>query len=294
SGKVVSISLDVVSRETGRRVKTALAQLKISRLDGAAMLHLLAACEEGMFEAQLSPTKLKRAKTKKDLSNEEWEILSLFMFDANLVAETSAPDGFENVIFAGRLTSLEEYDPDTGELIGEELSETPPEFELFVRTGDRLPVEYGAMFLQHVDMDEVAHTDREKMDLLTWILEQSVQNLELQAELSKTRRRLEEIEAVLVQKERTIEEMESDYKTILRDMEDRFFQVLQSKKRKIAELEGDKVEDFGTLNQSYKERQKSNLKILHLEDIIVGEEHKKYGERSPKRDRKTRPMKRAP
>lgn len=286
-GKVVSISLDVVSRETGRKVKTGLAQLKIIP-SKEGILYFLAACEEGMFEARFSTSKLKKAKMKLDLQDEEWEKITAYVFNANLIEENQAPLGFENVILSGRLTSLEEYDTKTGELVGEELSSIPPDFEISVRTNGMLSIEYGLISLQYKDMDDLTETERSGMNLLTWILDMAKQLEYVQSELFQKERLLKETQAILVEKERAIDEMESDYKTILHDMEDRFFQVLESKKRKISELEGENHETFSLWNENYKQKQKSNLKILNLEDIVLGEEDKKYGERRVRRARKPR------
>ncbi|KAF8001314.1 hypothetical protein HF325_003815 [Metschnikowia pulcherrima] len=224
TSRVVSISLDVISRDSGRKVKTSRAQLRIEKTH-EDVLRLLTACEEG------------------------------------------------------RLISLEDYDPETGVLVGDELSEIPPELQLSVRTSDVLSVEYGRILLQHIDAENLTETDREGTNLLAWIEENVSQMGVVQAELFDKKRQLRDFEAVMAEKQRMIDEMETDYRTILNDVEDRFFQVLESKKRRIAQLEGENPEDFALLNEKYKRRQKSNLKILNLEDIIVGEKDRKYGER---------------
>ena len=278
TSRVVSISLDVISRDSGRKVKTSRAQLRIEKTH-EDVLRLLTACEEGMFEARFTASKLKKAKVNQDLSEEKWENITKYLFHANVLDEVTAPAGYENVSITGRLISLEDYDPETGVLVGDELSDIPPELQLSVRTSDVLSVEYGRISLQHIDAENLSETDREGTNLLAWIEENVSQMGIVQAELFDKKRQLRDFEAVMAEKQRMIDEMETDYRTILNDVEDRFFQVLESKKRRIAQLEGENPEDFALLNEKYKRRQKSNLKILNLEDIIVGEKDRKYGER---------------
>ncbi|KAM9901349.1 hypothetical protein OXX79_004594 [Metschnikowia pulcherrima] len=278
TSRVVSISLDVISRDSGRKVKTSRAQLRIEKTH-EDIPRLLTACEEGMFEARFTASKLKKAKVNQDLSEEKWENITQYLFHANVLDEITAPAGYENVTITGRLISSEDYDPETGVLVGDELSERPPELHLSMRTSDVLSVEYGRISLQHIDAENLSETDREGTNLLAWI-EENVSQMEfVQAELFDKNRQLRDFEAVMAEKQRMIDEMETDYRTILNDIEDRFFQVLESKKRRIAQLEGENPEDFASLNEKYKRRQKSNLKILNLEDIIVGEKDRKYGER---------------
>ncbi|GEQ72239.1 hypothetical protein JCM33374_g5926 [Metschnikowia sp. JCM 33374] len=285
NGKVISISLDVFSRSTERKVKTASAQVKVVWENEGQVLYLLAACEEGMFEGRFTSSKIKKAKVKQDLRNDDWEDIMSYLFNSNLMEEKCAPAGFDNVTLKGRLTSSEEYDAATGELIGDDLSSLPPDFELSVRTDDLLAVEYGSMMLRYKDVEESPDSDRASMNLLNWISEITQQMQVLQGEFFERKRRLEEAEAIIIEKNRAIEEMESDYKTILHDIEDRFFQVLQSKKRKIAQLEGDSPERFDMLNENYKDRQKSNLRILKLEDIVIGEGNKNSTGSGQKRKR---------
>ncbi|KAM9886107.1 hypothetical protein OXX69_013858, partial [Metschnikowia pulcherrima] len=82
-----------------------------------------------------------------------------------------------------RLISSEDYDPETEVLVGDELSEIPPELHLSVRTSDVLSVEYGRISLQHIDAENLTETDREGTNLFAWIEENVSQMGIVQAEL---------------------------------------------------------------------------------------------------------------
>lgn len=282
-GKFETIPLTIILRETGSTVKETFMLLRISHALESRFVHVIAACEEGVFDAQLSRPKIKRGKTKADLSEENWLSITNTLFNDDFLSETALPKEFENVYFVGKLTSLEQYDEVTGDLIGDELADEVPEFELSICSKGILLVIYGSFKLSLRSTEGLMGMERQKYDILQWVQWQTEQIKELKTKLLDSDRRAGDQEQIATIKEDEIKEMTNDYKSIILDLEDRFFQVLESKKRKIRELEGDDSSDLELLNLEYKKRNAQNLNIVNIEDIVLGDAHTEI--RKPQRKR---------
>lgn len=271
SSRIVSIPLVVILRNENKEVKQTEAQLRITPIGNT--VRLIAACQEGVFEKELTETSIRNGKDKTDLQESEWLGLT-----SSLLGNAALSFVSHRAILWGKLISLEEYDPHTGSLLGDELAEEAPEFELSIRTEGVLPITYGLFLLKFVNVEEISPEDRAEYDMLTWVGFQARKTKQLLEKLQETQNKLQEYERTLSVKEHEIEEMTSDYKLIIRDLEDRFFQVLNSKKRRIFELEGNGncKEALESLNLVYEERNALNLHHIKVEDILSGDSYKNY------------------
>lgn len=285
-GKFETIPLTIILRKTGSTVKETFMLLRISHALESRFVHVIAACEEGVFDAQLSRPKIKRGKTKADLSEDNWLSITNALFSDDFLGETALPNEFENVNFMGKLTSLEQYDEVTGDLIGDELADEVPEFELSICSKGILLIIYGSFKLSLRSTDGLMGEERQKYDVLQWVQWQTEQIKELKTKFLKSDKHARDQEKIATIKEDEIKEMTNDYKSIILDLEDRFFQVLESKKRKIRELEGDDSSDLDLLNLEYKKRNAQNLNIVNIEDIVLGDAHTEIKKPQRKRIKK--------
>lgn len=270
-GHFETIPLTIILKLTGATIKQSFMLLRISHTPDSKLVHVIAACEEGVFDTQLSRLKIKRGKRKSDLSEEKWLSITNCLFKDDLLATTTLPKEFENVVFIGKLTSLEQYDEVTGDLIGDELAEEVPEFELVICSKGILLVTYGSFELPLRATDELTSVERNEYDVLQWVRWQTDQIKELKTKFLEADTRAREQEQIATIKENEIQDMTKDYKFIILDLEDRFFQVLESKKRKIRELEGSDSSDLEVLNLEYKRRNAQNLNVVNIEDIEMGD-----------------------
>lgn len=278
--RIISIPSSVTNRKTNEVVKDAVVQLKIHRLDEKAELQIVVACEEGIFLQAFSQEALKNCKTKPDLDQQIWMLILDTLLQVNLFAQTSLPTKYSTVTLQGKLYSLENYDPETGQLNGDDLCEEPPEFELYVKTEGRLPVTLGMMVIPNKDPENCTN---DETDMLLWLLIASHQIELLRQSLLVCNKELQMHKDIANIKEQEIKEVTSDYQMILTDLQDRFFQVLNEKKKKILQLEGNPFTGLDILNSRYKERSKLNLNRVNIEDIVIGEGSKQYGERKKRK-----------
>lgn len=235
-----------------------------------------------MFETTLSSTKLKRAKGKSDLSDDDWNLITQAVFSDNIHEEVDLPEKYRNIVVGGRLSSLEEYDSETGDLIGEELAEDIPELELQVKSDGVLSVTFGSFNVPFRASDSLARAERAEGDLLLWIRMMSEQIDGLRKKLFEAEKDLVTSRQIVDVKEQEIEETNSDYKEIIRDLEDRFFQVLNSKKERIWELEERDPDELKYLNEKYIKSNEMNLNRVNVEDILIGEEDRRYAAKKRK------------
>lgn len=269
-GKFENIPLTVIDKNSGNVVKEDVVLIRIRDIPDLSLIHVTAACQEGVFDTQLSRLKLKRAKTKADLSEEVWLTITSALLNSDISSEARLPAGYEDVVLMGKLISLEQYDPETGELVGDELADDAPEFEISICSKGVLSVTYGTFQLPLRSVEEADVSERKEFDILRWVQLQTAQMQELRKQLSVERARAAEQEQIAKIKEREIRNMDRDYQLILLDLEDRFYQVLNSKRRRIRELEGNDTSDLDLLNVTYRKRNATNLNHVNIEDIALG------------------------
>lgn len=284
SGRIITVPVTIVDRNSEKVVKEASAQVRI--YPDKAQLHLLAACEEGLFEARMSSAKVKRAKSNQELSAPDWLAIQNALFSSDVFEDAALPEKYQNAVLAGRLISLEQYDAETGDLIGEDLSDELPEFELQIKTEGVLSVTYGTFTLPFKSTEDLSRQERAEGDLLRWMLLMGKQIEQLRERLFSAERSLGVLKDVVGTKEREIEELTSDYQLIIRDLEDRFFQVVNSKRERIWELEGNDKDDLKHLNEKYLKKNETNLNRVTIEDIIIGDEDQRYALQKRKKAQK--------
>lgn len=285
-GRIITVPLDVYRRENEEYIKTSQLQVKIQNkvADGEKSYSLLFACQEGIYGSELSPVKIKRCKSKKDIGDSEWLQLFESLFTEDLLADDGGPEGFETAEIAGKLDSLENYDPETGELTEGDLADEAPALTIFIRSRGKLSVEYGSFQAQVKEAEEDDLEGKREIDILNWVLLQSNQ-LKLMAErLRGTDRELKEAKEDAKDTEEEIKQTIDDYNLILRDLEDRFYQVLNAKRQKILELLGDDMEDLKHLNETFEVNNRTNLNRVRIEEIIKSEGFKAFEEKEKERE----------
>lgn len=273
--RIKTVDITVINKLTKSTIKNASAQLKIEWQEDTQLLKLVVACEEGIFSLQYTKSDLIARKLKADLDNEVWRQTLEFLFDADVFHEIKLPQENSNVVLQGKLYSMDAYD-ESGQLLKDELCEEIPSFELYVQTKGFLSVALGMIPLDYRDPDSCS---ADEADMLSWLLIATKQIELLRNELFKARLTSETFEKISAIKESEMAELTSDYKLIIRDFQDRFFQILQSKKQRIRELEGDSGVNLQDLNHGYVERSKLNLNRVNIDDIEIGDESKEYGKK---------------
>lgn len=284
--RIITIPIDVIKRQTSQTIKNASAQLKIRQLSAQNSLELVVACEEGLFSGVYDNHTFSKFKTNSDLKDELWLSMLESLLNVNLFKQEDLLADYSNVVLRGRLYSLESYDVVNGQLLDTDLSQEAPEFELHVKSEGVLSVIFGAIPIQGIDPDSCLNDD---YDMLAWILIATSQIDSLRASLFKFKEEFQAYKVIAEVKEREVVELNADYQLILSDLQDRFFQVLNEKKIKIQELEGDSVSNLELLNNDYVKRSKLNLNRVNIEDIVINKESMQYKE---KRKRKlVKPLK---
>lgn len=286
NGKFETIPLTVVQKETEEVIKETVILLRIRNILDSNLIHIIAACEEGVFDTQLSKLQIKRAKSKADLNEDKWLSITKALLSDNIFNDPQLPEGYENVILVGKLVSLEQYDTETGDLLGDELADEVPKFELGVCSKGVLSVTYGTFVLPFRATDEVKSAERKDYDILQWVQLQTMQIKTLQKRLFEANMQSEEQKEIAKIKEDEIRDMTKDYELIILDIEDRFFQVLNRKRRKIRELQGEDTSDLDLLNITYKKRNATNLNHVNIEDIALSNAHKEINKVKPKREKR--------
>lgn len=290
SGQIRTIPLSVVTR-SGEAVKESTAQLRVSSSQkGTSTVY--AACEEGVFEVQLTSTRIRRAKDKEDMDVEQWIAITLVLLNDDVYSELQLPSNYENVELRGKLVSLEIYDSVTGDLVSEELAEEVPEFTLYIKSKGILLVTYGSFQIPFKVLDEATRDEKSEVDMLNWILLQSEHIRSLQERFVKATKELADVKTLLNDKENEVKELTSDYELIIRDMEDRFYQVLNSKRQRIWELEGKDPNILDDLNLEYVRKNETNLNRVNVEDIKIGDTYKEYATVEVKMEKKRHTKKR--
>lgn len=285
-GRIITVPLDVYRREDGEYIKTSQLQvnIQIKETDGEKYYSLLFACQEGIYGSELSPVKIKRCKSKKDIDESEWLQLFESLFTDDMLAEDGRPEGFENAEIAGKLDSLENYDSKTGELTEGDLADEAPALTVFIRSRGKLSVEYGSFQAQVKEADGDDLEGKREIDILNWVLLQSNQLKQLAKRLRDTDRELKEAKEDAKDTEEEIKQTIEDYNSILRDLEDRFYQVLNAKRQRILELLGDDTEDLKHLNETFEVKNRTNLNRVRVEEIIKGEGFKAFEEKEKERE----------
>lgn len=276
-----TVPLTVIQKQNGSTIKTITTPLRILEA-GKDAVRVIAACQEGIFETVLSRLKIKQAKTNLLVNNEEWSAIVASLASTGL-DELELPEKFENLVLSGKLISLEQYDTN-GELKGDELADEVPQFELSVCSDGLLRVVYGVFKLEFQAMEEKSHT--KDYDLLEWVQLQTRMTEDLRVKLREAEERAKEEQEIAKVKEDEIKDMTEDYRSILHDLQDRFFQVLHSKKQRIRELEGNDNSDLDLLNFEYKKRNRDNLNHVNIEDIMLEGAHLEIENKRPRLARK--------
>lgn len=266
--RIFTVPLDIYNKRNGDFIKCAEAQVKVNTDSEADTTAVVVACQEGIFGAVLTTTKIRRCKTNTDLSDARWhELFSQCLGFSDAVSS--------DVEARVRLDSYERYDSH-GDLIGDELAAEEPQMELAIRTVGTLLVVYGKIALQLKSAEDASKQELADMDLLQWI---SIQCKQLSEEQKKNRNMQEANERIRLEvecKEREIKETINDYTAILKDLENRYYQVLNSKRRKIFELEGIDQRELDPLNETFKKKNEHNLDSVTVDDILRGEGFKAF------------------
>lgn len=285
-GRIITVPLDVYQRENDQFIKSSQLHIKIQNheVDGKKSYSLLFACQEGMYSSDLSPTKVKRCKSKKDIDEELWTEMFERLFDDNVMAGDIEVEPHESVEIAAKLESLESYDSNTGELTDGDLADDPPTLTIMIRSKGKLSVEYGSFQAQVREVDSQDNETKRELDILNWVLLQSNQITQLVKKIEASENELRKLREDNQAKDEEIKQTTDDYNTILRDLEDRFYQVLNAKRQKILELLGDGEDDIKHLNETFEVKNRTNLNRVRVEEIIKGEGFKAFEEKQQEKD----------
>lgn len=285
-GRIITVPLDVYQRENDQFIKSSQLHIKIQNheVDGKKSYSLLFACQEGMYSSDLSPTKVKRCKSKKDIDEKLWTEMFERLFDDNVMAGDIEVEPHESVEIAAKLESLESYDSNTGELTDGDLADDPPTLTIMIRSKGKLSVEYGSFQAQVREVDSQDNETKRELDILNWVLLQSNQITQLVKKIEASENELRKLREDTQAKDEEIKQTTDDYNTILRDLEDRFYQVLNAKRQKILELLGDGEDDIKHLNETFEVKNRTNLNRVRVEEIIKGEGFKAFEEKQQEKE----------
>lgn len=279
--RIFTVPLDIYRSKDGAFIKHAEAQVKTVSID-TNNLRVVVACQEGIFGVDLSKTKIRRCKSKEDLEDEDWINIC---FGVLLNNTEGLQRSLETIECRVHLDSSEQYDEKTGELLNEELAEEEPRAELEIGSTGILLVLYGKFELILSNSDGTQQ-EKDDADLLKWISLQSRHTRKLEQDNEKVRGQVKDLQLVVDCKEREIKETISDYDFIIKELENRYFQVLNSKKKKIFELEGISTKKLDPLNEKFKRDNEHNLNRVTVNEILQGDGFKALEQRQREKRRR--------
>lgn len=296
-GDIVSVPLEVEDAQSHKLIKES--TLYVHSVVEDDILSMTTLITEGTFQVKLDRAhRLGVRKIKNELldSDEKWDTILLDLLAGK---NSGIADGL--VIVGRYLTNSKNYDED-GEYI--EVDEDEDEdggcggeggrLSIAIKTSNvRIPVTLGSVGIDRLSEEEMVGKD--ETNFLNW-LDLLIKN---HRESNDRVRELREANKKLVQERdyyrKEVNLAASESNNILKDFEYKFYKVLNAKKDKIWELEGNAGGDpLEGLNAKYVEENEFNLNNTELDlatipgalrDELVDKKRRKDAEKGKKRRR---------
>lgn len=302
SGKIFSVPLNIDQAATKKTLFKTRISLHVSKAPDEAtksgnsklggIRSVVAICSEGTFYTILTDDtilSMRKNRQRHKFADDKWLELvkEMFSFDDELLRTENGMDNFQ--VIATLITS-NEYDLDLKKLAdNEEISES--NLTVSIQTNDKIPVTIGSFTLDAIDefQDSMnanpSHELREQeFDVFSWLDVLGDQNERLKQIVKKLTSNNNSLATERDFKTKEIQQIISEHDVIINDLQDKFYQVLNSKKAKIWELEGKDTNDLDYLNEKYVEEQKLNLNHISIDkDKIPDKLDSVYLSRNKKR-----------
>lgn len=260
-GTIKAIPLEIYRREgqeNASPIKRSVLYLHVVEVGGKLLVS--GSCLEGNFNALLSPEVVERAQLREKYTSEEWRSIV-----QELLLKTAIRGIQAQLDIIARIKTDYIYDEITKELQMEESQDTdlePPELSLLVTTRGKFPITMGTLFLANIDtLEEEVITEvvDQERNVYNWLELMAAQYSDAAAkesflELENAKLRLQKDTLLL-----ELDTLAASYERTIADLNDKFLQVLNSKKERIFQLENHQNDPLELLNLRYISDNKMNL-----------------------------------
>lgn len=288
-GTIRKIPLKVEVESTGRSFKSRMF-LYISQVkDG---ISIGAMHDEGTFQTTLTKSgiqKLRQKKQAQKYGEGVWEDVVRDLFgDYQRTKEA------KELQITGRLLTANDYDIEKKELIEDDVVEGSKVW-INIETTSKLPITVATFQLRAIDPEEdVEGFDPRGFQVLNWLdalCEQNERLRRIVATLTAERELLTEERDFKTQE---LNDIADEQQRVIEDLQDKFYQLLNSKKARIWELEGRDPHELDGLNQKYIEENKLNFNHMEvitgdiadeLDEVYVKKRQQPGGDRKGKKKR---------
>ncbi|EGW30442.1 uncharacterized protein SPAPADRAFT_157476, partial [Spathaspora passalidarum NRRL Y-27907] len=245
-GTIVRIPLSVVDKETSGTIKSCPLWLHVSPATYKASndpkfvnVSITAVYQEGYFHTTITKDVIGNIFRKSSgIESEDYYsvITSLFPLDLETLIEVNSEESYKELSLSAKLVaSSSDYDENQDIL---ELGDSDPNKQgitITIKREGKLTVTVGSIDLPGIEFDKYDYL-QEEGDLFNWLSLYNHQNKLLLDNLRDSKVEVETLkqENYLLEKNSSIAKKDFDY--IIKDVESRFYQVLDSKKDKIWEL----------------------------------------------------------
>lgn len=271
SKTAINGTIKAVPLEIHRRADSSDSLIKRSTLyihvvrDGERLL-VSGSCLEGNFNAVLAPEDVEKAQLRGDHTREEWaQIVD------RLLLKTAIQDPHQELAIIARIRTDYSYDDTTTELVMDESQDADlpsPDLSLVVTTRGKFPITVGTLRLANIDtLEEDGLTDivERERNVYNWLELMTAQY----AQATKREVGLETENLKLLLEKDTLklelDNLAAAYELIIADLNDKFLQVLNSKKQRIFQLENHQQDPLEHLNLRYISDNKMNLDHMTID-----------------------------
>lgn len=198
--------------------------------DDGVRIHAL--FDEGTFYCELTLAQIEELRNGKDEStSHEW---TQFV--------TQALTGAGPLKLSGVLETTNRYDVHSHKLLDEEVDDL--QLTVSIQSGARVPVRLGTFAMAPL------HDDSEQQDVFTWLEDAVSMNETIKHKLEQCEQQRDQLKQEVAAREEEVRVADMDHRRILDDLQDKFYQVLTSKKMRIWQLEGRNPDELARLNET--------------------------------------------
>lgn len=249
NGNVVSVPIIIEDSESLEFIKRSTLFIHVSKAEYESEsedpnfinMSLTAGYEDGTFHYTLTKKSISgvfrtRAASNENIEEEEYAsvIQELFPLDNEDVLEQERK--YPNLQLSVKISAKAEYyDAETKELIEEDNDPNQNPVELSIKTDSRVPVTVAIIELTPVNLEEEPHL-KDEGNLFNWMDLLLTQNQSMVSQIKSLQKTIETLKEENFQMHNGYQIAKNEYKFIIDDLEQKFYQVLNAKKDKIWEL----------------------------------------------------------
>ena len=282
-GTIPGISGNIEARDTGGVIRSDCLYLhvyeKIQKIGVTALL------PEGTYQAEFTELDILqgRKRPEKDVDDQWVTLMKLLLSGENNSMKLTIVDGQKPIdqdaksainaglMREGRYLTQKKFYNANGDIKEEENVIPASELSLDVKTTGKLPITIGSYQLQLMREEEM-DANPEETNLLNWMDLMIKQGRKTKQDINRLQSELTQKTAALEYYKVELAQTTKEHQAIMEDVEQKFYHVLNAKKDKIRELQGEdysEVDVILDLNEGYRVKNKFSLdqKIIPVTDI---------------------------